>query len=133
MTVIAAVFRDFDGHYVVMRKVTDEVNSVSYIVPEIKEYWAVCQIYQKVFDHCPTPEELEDVPFAPVCTSPQAPSMDGTFICESSMRYFKQRNCVVIGRNLENILQQYNKYAYLFMGINTPWGSTDGDILHAIL
>ncbi len=125
-------FRSYNGYYVVLRKVANDITSPSSIVPEVKDYWAVFQIYQKLFDHCPNPNELEGVPFSPV-TSGIYPSVDGTFICESSMLHFKRRKSVVIGRNLNRIPQQYNRGSFLFIGINSPYANSDIDLLNAVL
>ena len=57
-------FRNFNGKYVVLRKVTDKVSYASAIEPRVKDHWAVFQLYGKVFDTCPTLEQLYGIPWA---------------------------------------------------------------------
>ena len=136
-----AEFRSYDGKYVVYRKVGDEINCLSAIVPDIKEYWAIFQLYGAIFDTCPTAEDLKGIPWAdPVKGHRKSrwahtvdPEINGTFICESSLFYFKKRKYVVIGNDLTDFPTKCNEHAYIFMGVNSPYANTDTDILNIIL
>lgn len=122
------LFRSYDGKYIVLRKAGDEVNQHSYIEPQLKDYWAKFQIYNKIFEECPTVEQLTDVPFVPTRDNT-------TFTSESSLFHLKKRNYRVIGNNEDN-LPEFNKthgLSFVFWGIDTQWGNPESDILNAIL
>lgn len=136
-------FRECDGKYVVLRKVGDSISYVSRIEPSVKDHWAVFQLYGKVFDHCPAPEELEGVRWADPARRQRKSHwfnkllpVNGIFFCESSMFYFKKRKYAIIGNNrkkLPIISKNFNDTPGLFLGINHTGGNTDTDILTAIL
>lgn len=120
-------FRSFDGKYIVLRKAGDSVSRYSHIEPQLKDYWAKFQLYQKIFDACPTAEQLAGVPFVP--------TKDGTtFTSESSLFHLKKRNFRVIGNNREDLPELTTReLAFVFWGIDTQWGNPESNILHAIL
>jgi len=122
------VFRAYDGKYIVLRKAGNKVNQYSAIEPQLKGYWAKFQLYNKIFDECPTAEALKDVPFVP--------TRDGsTFTSESSLFHLKKRNFCVIGNDSHNLPEVTNRngLSYVFWGISTQWGNPELDILTAIL
>lgn len=121
-------FRSYDGKYIVLRKVGDKVNQYSYIEPQLKDHWAVFQLYNKIFEKCPTKAELENIPFVP--------TRDGsTFTSESSLFHLKKRNFCVIGNDPHNLPEVTNRngLSFVFWGISTQWGNPELDILTAIL
>lgn len=120
-------FRSFDGKYIVLRKAGDKVNQYSSIEPQLKDHWAVFQLYNKIFEKCPTKAELENIPFVP--------TRDGsTFTSESSLFHLKKRNFCVIGNDLHNLPQVTNRngLSHVFWGISTQWGCPELDIITAI-
>ena len=122
------VFRGYDGKYIVLRKAGDEINQYSSIEPQLKDYWAKFQLYNAIFDECPSAEQLRTVPFVPTRDN-------STFTSESSLFHLKKRNCRVIGNNQDD-LPEFNKthgLSFIFWGISTLWGSPELDILTAIL
>ena len=122
------LFRDYDGKYIVLRKAGDKVNQYSCIEPQLKDYWAVFQLYNRIFDTCPNAEQLKDIPFVP--------TRDGTvFISESSMLYLKKRNCRIIGNDRAQLpdLVNLRSLSFVFWKINTQWGNPESAILSAIL
>lgn len=122
------IFRGYDGKYIVLRKVGDEISQYSSIEPQLKDYWAKFQLYNAVFDDCPSAEQLRNVPFVPTRDN-------STFTSESSLFHLKKRNCRVVGNNQDN-LPEFNKthgLSFVFWGISTQWGSPELDILTAIL
>ena len=122
------IFRSYDGKYIVLRKVGDEVSQYSSIEPQLKDYWAKFQLYNAIFDDCPSEEQLRNVPFVPTRDN-------STFTSESSLFHLKKRNCRVIGNNQDD-LPEFNKthgLSFVFWGISTQWGSPELDILTAIL
>ena len=129
-------YRDCHGKYVVMRKVTDEISYISGVEPSVKDIWAVFQLYGKVFDVCPTMEDLKGMPIAD--TSKKLRSIDiceeakGTFSCESSMFYFKKRKYQVIGNDKINLPTMYYRNIMVFFSVTRPWTNADTDLLNAI-
>lgn len=122
------VFRSYDGKYIVVRKVGDEVNQCSSIEPQLKDYWAKFQLYNAIFDECPSAEQLMNVPFVPTRDN-------STFTSESSLFHLKKRNYRVIGNNQDNLPEFYKAHglSFVFWGISTQWGSPELDIITAIL
>ncbi|MBQ8834250.1 MAG: hypothetical protein IJ001_04920 [Oscillospiraceae bacterium] len=121
-------FRNYDGKYIVLRKVGDKVSQYSYIEPELKDYWAMFQLYNKIFDECPVAEQLKNVPYVPTRDNT-------TFTSESSLFHFKKRNFRVIGNNQDDLpeISNRNGLSFVFWGIDTQWGNPESDILRAIL
>lgn len=121
-------FKNCNEKYVVLRKVTDHISYTSSVEPNVKDIWAVFQLYKKIFDVCPTEEQLRNVPWADTDDS------NGEFICESSMFYFKTRNYSVIGNNIIGIdPDAYSGNSHIFFSVNKPWYNADSLILDAIL
>ena len=122
------LFRDHDGKYIVLRKAGDKVNQYSCIEPQLKEYWAVFQLYAAIFDECPVAEQLENIPFVPTRDY-------GTFTSESSLFHLKKRNYRVIGNDRNDLPEIRRSYglSFVFWGVSTQWGSPEHDILTAIL
>lgn len=120
-------FKSCDGKYVVLRKVCDKVSYTSCIEPNVKDIWACFQLYKKVFDVCPTMEQLEGIQWA------NTKNEKGSFTCESSMFYFKKRNYVLLGKNKNDLELDFNSYVNVYsFGINKPWYNIDTEILNAI-
>ena len=122
------VFRSYDGKYIVLRKAGDKVNQYSCIEPQLKDYWAVFQLYNKIFEDCPTMEQLQNVPFVP--------TQDGTvFTSESSLFHLKKRNFRIIGNNLDHIpdIRNIDQLSFVFWGVSTQWTNPESSILNAIL
>lgn len=122
------IFKGYDGKYIVLRKVGDKISQYSSIEPQLKDYWAKFQLYNAIFDDCPSAEQLRNVPFVPTRDN-------STFTSESSLFHLKKRNCRVIGNNQDD-LPEFNKthgLSFIFWGISTLWGSPELDILTAIL
>lgn len=129
-------FRKCHGKYVVMRKVTDEVSFISGVEPSVRDIWAVFQLYGKVFDTCPTMEDLQGVPIAETAkrlsTSQRWEEAKGTFSCESSMFYFKKRNYQIIGKDITRLPTMYYRTILIHFSFSRPWINADTDLLNAI-
>jgi len=78
------IFRGYDGKYIVLRKVGDEISQYSSIEPQLKDYWAKFQLYNAIFDDCPSAEQLRNVPFVPTRDN-------STFTSESSLFHLKKK------------------------------------------
>ena len=122
------VFRSYDGKYIVLRKAGDRINQYASIEPQLKEYWAVFQLYAAIFDECPVAEQLENIPFVPTRDY-------GTFTSESSLFHLKKRNHRVIGNDRNDLpeIRRSCGLSFVFWGVSTQWGSPEHDILTAIL
>ena len=120
-------FKACDGKYVVLRKVCDDISYVSSVEPNVKDIWIRFQLYKEVFNSLPTTDQLEQIPWA------NTENTNGSFICESSMFYFKKRNYSVIGKNEKNLEFPFNNVINVYsFGINKPWYNADTQILNAI-
>ena len=120
-------FRSCDGKYVVLRKVSDDISYTSCVEPNVRDIWIRFQLYKKVFDSIPTMDQLEQIPWA------NTENTNGSFICESSMFYFKKRNYSVIGKNEKDLEFPFNNVINVYsFGINKPWYNVDTQILNAI-
>ena len=120
-------FSSCDGKYVVLRKVCDDISYTSCVEPNVRDIWIRFQLYKKVFDSIPTMDQLEQIPWA------NTENTNGSFICESSMFYFKKRNYSVIGKNEKDLEFPFNNVINVYsFGINKPWYNADTQILNAI-
>ena len=120
-------FSSCDGKYVVLRKVCDDISYTSCVEPNVRDIWIRFQLYKKVFDSIPTMDQLEQIPWA------NTENTNGSFICESSMFYFKKRNYSVIGKNERDLVFPFNNVINVYsFGINKPWYNADTQILNAI-
>lgn len=120
-------FRSCDGKYVVLRKVCDNISYTSCVEPNVRDIWIRFQLYKKVFDSLPAVDQLKQIPWA------NTENTNGSFICESSMFYFKKRNYSVIGKNEKDLEFPFNNVINVYsFGINKPWCNVDTDILNAI-
>ena len=127
----------------VLRKVANKISYTSAVEPAVKDYWAIFQLYGKVFDTVPTWEELEHIPWAdPAKDLRKRPwvskdlPFNSIFSCESSMFYFKKRKYSVIGQNLTDIPQvpkNYNDTPSILFSVNTDYHNPDSYFLAAIL
>ncbi|MBQ8861480.1 MAG: hypothetical protein IJ021_01925 [Clostridia bacterium] len=135
-------FRAMDGKYVAMRKVYDKVSYTSRIEPSVKDIWAVFQLYGKIFDEVPTMKELKHVKWArgkgykkgeksSYFVEPN--TLDGAFICASSMVYFRRHKYRVIGNLADKDCTEKNTVHKMIIFMNKPWGNEDTDFINAIL
>ena len=122
------VFRGYDGKYIVLRKAGDDISQYSSIEPQLKDYWAKFQLYNAIFDECPTAEQLRNVPFVPTWDN-------ATFTSESSLFHLKKRNYRIIGNNQENLPETRKTHglSFIFWGISNQSGNPEHSILTAIL
>ena len=102
------VFRQLNGKYVVVRKISDIVYRPSAIEPEVKDITSVFQLYNKIYDAVP---ELKDVINQKFARTHHG--KDGLFYCESNMSYFKKRKYVVLGNYQENIMRYKQQYKHI--------------------
>lgn len=121
-------FRGYDGKFIVLRKVGDEVHQYADLEPQLRDYWAKFQLYNAVFDECPTQARLENVPFVPTRDN-------SVFTSESSLFHFRKRDYRVIGSDLRDLpdFSKTHGLSFLFWGVDKPWGNPESDILNAIL
>lgn len=120
-------FRDCEGKYVVIRKVCDDISYTSCVEPNVRDIWVRFQLYKKVFDTCPTAQQLINIPWA------NTENTNGSFISESSMFYFKKRNYSIIGKNEDDLEFTFNNVINVYsFGINKPFYNADTQILNAI-
>lgn len=93
-------YRSCHGKWVVMRKAFDYVSYRSSIVPEVRNIWPHFQLYGRLFDECPTMEQLEGIPWAKTKHNPGT----GVVGTEGTLSYLKKRNYRVIGSSLDDLV-----------------------------
>lgn len=123
-------FKEADGKYVVVRKIKDYISYHSSLVPEVADHWIVFQLYSKIFEELPDVTLLNNIGWA------NTGDTMGTFVCESSLFYFKKRNCQVIGNNKNEVNVAVKKYCgntHIFFGINMPHYNADTLLINAIV
>ena len=122
-----AFFKACDGKYVVMRKANDHISFRSEVVPEVADHWIIFQLYGKIFDECPTMEELSSVGWA------HSEDGNGIFLCDSSLYYFKKRDFQIIGhdRGLK-ISPRQQRDSDIFFSVNSPYYNADTLLIKAI-
>lgn len=127
-----AFFRNCHDKWVALRKLEDIVSYSSAIVPEVKDIWPQFQLYGKIFDECPTLEQLEDVPWAKCFHGAKY----GIYECEGSMVYFKRRDCQVLGNSVKGVdlaMGNGNLNERFSFGFNTAHYNADTIIINAIV
>ena len=122
-----AFFKACDGKYVVMRKANDHISFRSEVVPEVADHWIIFQLYGKIFDECPTMEELSSVGWA------HSEDGNGIFLCDSSLYYFKKRDFQIIGhdRGLK-VSPRQQRDSDIFFSVNSPYYNADTLLIKAI-
>lgn len=123
-------FKQADGKYVVVRKIEDHISYRSSIVPEVADHWIVFQLYSKIFEELPDVSALNNIGWA------NTGDAMGTFVCESSLFYFKKRNSQVIGNNTNEIeiaVEEYHGNNHIFFGINMAHYNADTLLINAII
>lgn len=109
------------------------ISYVSSIVPEVKDIWPVFQLYGKIFDECPSIEQLEGLPWAKSILGKQ-----GLYTTEGSVFYFKRKNAKIIGKDMNSIDEACNINNYyindsFYFSINSYFSNADTDIINAIV
>ncbi len=122
-----AFFKACDGKFVVARKAKDHISYRSRVVPEVADHWIIFQLYGKIFDECPTMEELSSVGWA------HSEDGSGVFLCESSLYYFKKRDFQVIGHDGKHVGSARQRNSSIFFSINAPHSNADTHLIEAIV
>jgi hypothetical protein len=123
-------FAQANGKYVVVRKIADHISYRSNIAPDIKDHWAVFQLYSKIFDSVPEMSDLKKISWA------NTGEPFGVFVCESSLSYFRKRKYQMLGNDSKgiafaNIKKRWN--THIFFSINKPHYNADTLIINAII
>ena len=116
------VFRGYDGKYIVLRKAGDEINQYSSIEPQLTDYWVKFQLYNVIFDECPTAEQLENISFVPTRDN-------STFTSESSLFHLK-KEITELSETIKIIFRNSTKPTVYrsYSGASLP----NGEILNSI-
>lgn len=120
-------FKACDGKYVVARKVEDHISYRSKLVPDVADHWIIFQLYGKIFDECPTMEELSSVGWA------NTDDGNGVFLCESSLFYFKKRDFQIIGHDRNHMEGARQRNSSIFFSVNAPHYNADTLLINAIV
>ncbi|MBQ8569317.1 MAG: hypothetical protein IJ446_08880 [Oscillospiraceae bacterium] len=116
-----------DGKYIAVQKIRTHVSYTSKIEPEVKDKWAVFRLFDGIFDHIPTMEEVLSCDDAVIQNGRINFSL---FSCESSMYYFRKRKYELIG-NCTDGLEQYTEQrcTSIFLGVNNDCYNPDSYFL----
>lgn len=124
------IVKNYDGKYVVLRKLYDHISYKSSVEPRVKDTWAVFQIVPCFFDELPSIDLLISLFNHDI--------QNKEMICtESSLYYFKKRNYELLGNIKDNLKDKY-KHNYIeitsvYLGINKPWYHGDVEIIKKIM
>lgn len=126
-------FKECDGKWIVLRKLWDNVSYTSSIVPKVKDIWPIFQLYGKIFDECPSIEQLNGIKWAK-----NKYGKHGVYSTEGSMFYLKKRNVRVIGKDMKEInkacdIKNYDINETFYFSINKSFYNADTDIINAII
>lgn len=86
-------FHSFDGKWVLIQSLGCFSSWSSYIVPEIKDYWARFRLFEGVYDTVPSEIDISKLQDAKIW---HGNYLSSQFYCGSSMFYFKKRKYKVI-------------------------------------
>ena len=122
-----AFFKACDGKFVVARKEKDHISYRSRVVPEVADHWIIFRLFGKIFDDCPSMEELSSVGWA------HSEDGNGVFLCESSLYYFKKRDFQVIGHDGKHVGSARQKNSSIFFSVNVPHYNADTFLIDAVV
>lgn len=124
-------FQNLDGKYILMQLVGCRADWSSYIVPEVKDYWAMFRLFDGIYDAIP--EEIDPESLKEALLLQGGGRMSSVFTCESNLFYFKRRNYKVLC-NRKDLLRDLNTRSeiHVFWSINKPWSNPDSDLVSAM-
>ena len=123
-------FQDLGGKYVLMQLIECYASWTSYIVPEVKDYWAKFRLFDGIYDMVPEEIDPETLKVALLC---QGSRMSSVFTCESNLFYFKRRNYKVLSNRKDLLRDVYTRSEnHIFWSINKPWSNPDSDLVSAM-
>lgn len=138
-----AQFRAYDGKWIAIRKVQDFVLTCSRIEPEVRDVSPVFQLYHKIFDECPTLQDLQNVSVAdtgilgtPTIYGYRCRNPLGLFWCDGRIKPLQQRNCTLLGNDMEDLYEAVDMVEpdlYVSFSQNSPWGNAETALLKALL
>ncbi len=119
-------FHSFDGKWVLLQSLGCHSSWSSYIVPEIKDYWAHFRLFDGIYDTVPAEIDVSKLQ--------QIKIFSGTaeytqFYCESNMFYFKKRNYKILCNSSRFPIMKNNLNSGIFFGINRPHYNADSYII----
>jgi len=114
-----------------MQLVRCRASWTSRIVPEVKDYWACFRLFDGIYDDVPLNIDADSLKDASIHCGGNR--LSSTFTCESSMFYFKKRNCQVLC-NRKDLIEgiQDSRYCHIFWGVNKPWSNPDSELVAAM-
>ena len=124
-----SLLKEYDGKYIVLRKIYDNISYESYIEPNVKDIWPIFQLLPHFYDNLPQIEEI---------TKELTSSINFGIIIytEGKINYFKKRDYKLIGNINVELEKDYKLKLYeregIFLGINKPWYHPEVEIINAI-
>ena len=130
-TMTEEAFHAYDGKYILMQLVECKASWTSKLVPEVKDFWAVCRLFEGIYNEPPEEINFRELKPAAFYVNRKA---SPCFTCESNPTYFRRRGAKVLGNDLESIKEMetgMNLWS-IFFGINRPWINPDSELLAAM-
>ena len=119
-------FHALDGKWVLLQSLGCFSSWSSYIVPEIKDYWARFRLFDGIYDTIPTDIDVSKLQDAKIM---EGSSISSVFYCESSMFYFKKRNYQIICNDQRLPYRGTKRDTGIFFGINKTHYNPDSKIV----
>lgn len=123
-------FHALDGKYILLQKIENHASWTSFIVPDVKDYWAIFRLFDGVYDDVPKNVDIKSLKDANIH---HTQSISPLFCCESSMFYFKKRKYQVLF-NDKSALNSFGKvkYGHIFFGVDHDCENPDSIFLSAM-
>ena len=122
-------FHSFDGKFILIRKIKDEISYTSAIEPNVRDISPVFQLFDGVYDEPPAEVKLSELKNAKFILMNDTPlfSTDG-----GSGRY-RKRKCKVIANDKTGIEEfEKTESAYIFLSVNNEVHNPDSRFLAAM-
>ncbi len=122
-----AAFHALDGKYILMQLIECRSSWSSSIVPEVKDYWAHFRLFDGIYEEVPTEVDFAALRDAKIYVGSHISS---TFVCESSLFYFKRRKYKWIGNWPARPAEKKRGLGNgVYWGINKPWKNPDSTLV----
>lgn len=122
-------FHAFDGKFILIRKIRDDISYTSAIEPNVRDIYPVFQLFDEVYDEIPTEVKLSDLKNANFVSESDTP----LFETDGGTGRYKRRKCKIIANDKTGIEEfEKVKSAYVFLSVNNDFHDPDSRFLAAM-
>lgn len=122
-------FHAFDGKFILIRKIRDDISYTSAIEPNVRDIYPVFQLFDGVYDEPPAEIKLSDLKNANFVSESDTP----LFLTDGGTGRYKKRKCKVISNDKTGIEEfEKAKSAYIFLSVNYEVHNPDSRFLAAM-